>query len=345
MLTQLYRVMRWCASRQVIVELASGTYRTSLSPVDLQQFVRSIEEDKGRAQLSVVDETVGLGKVHFDEAMAWVVLENAMSNALKHGDGNVHLAVKFDPGTNAISFTIKNQVQTEHVRSLSSKCPPSTHCGLRHAALACQGAGGTSRLEFSENLNVRTAVFTVSMPAAISSLVPDGASSLENSPKLKLPGMLKICAIDDSCVICKGIDRVLFKTLEADRKTSVVCCPENEADVAAFMDQIFAPPSSAAIVLLDQNIELKSGIPRVLGTTLADELRLRRYEGLVVIRSANAAASDDEEYMRSGSVDACIGKHETLQGSVELIANAFNSKKRAKCGVMRESASNKIKTS
>ena len=339
--------MRWCASRQVLVELASGTYRTSLCPVDVQQFVGSTMEDKGRQHLSVVDETVGLGLVHFDETMAWVVLENAMNNALEHGDGKVHLAVKFDPHTSTICFTIKNQVpvkecqseaeveqhrsqsdlQTEH-GSMRSKSPPSTHCGMRHVALACHGAGGTSRLEFIGDLGVRTAVFTVSMPAAIFPLIHDRSSSYEDVPQLKLPGMLKICAIDDSRVICKGIDRILLKALEADRSTSVVCCPESEADVAAFMDQVFVPLPPAAIVLLDQNIELGNGTPRVLGTTLADELRLRRYEGLVVIRSANAAASDEEEYLRSGSVDACIGKHETLQSSVGLIVKAFNSRKK-----------------
>jgi hypothetical protein len=193
-------------------------------------------------------------------------------------------------------------------------------------ALACQGAGGISRLEFSEDLGVRTAVFTVSMPAAIFPLIHDRSLSYKGVSQLKVPGMLKICAIDDSRVICKGIERILFKALDADRNTSVVCCPENEADVATFMDQIFSPPPPAAIVLLDQNIDLANGVPRVLGTTLADELRLRRFEGLVVVRSANAAASDNEEYLRSGSVDTCIGKHETLQSSVGLIGKAFNSK-------------------
>jgi hypothetical protein len=82
-----------------------------------------------------------------------------------------------------------------------------------------------------------------------------------------------------SRVICKGLGRILFKALDANRNTSVVCCPENEADVAMFMDQIFFPPPPAAIVLLDQNIELANGVPRVLGTTLADELRLRRFKG------------------------------------------------------------------
>jgi hypothetical protein len=46
----------------------------------------------------------------------------------------------------------------------------------------------------------------------------------------------------------------------------------------------------------------------VLGTDLADFLRSRGFRGLVLIRSANASDEERAMYMRSGSVDGCIGK-------------------------------------
>jgi len=337
--------MRWCASRQVLVELASGTYRTNLSPVNVQNLVRGTVEDKDHVDVSIVDETIGIGTVHVDETMAWVVLENAMNNALEHGDGKVSLLVRYNSNTNSIEFTIENKVQEgeyKRDRSMSltddpdepdsilrSKRPPSTHCGMRHVALACQGAGGTSRLEFSsDEMGERIAVFTASMPAIVTpSCLEEASLNLGNEPVMNLPRMLKICALDDSSIICKGIRQILFKALEADCETSVVCCPRNASDVTTFMDQIFSPPPSAEIVLLDQNIDLGDvGAPRMLGTNLADELRLRGYEGLLVIRSANTTVSDDNEYLRSGSVDVCIGKHETQKNAVELIVKAYISK-------------------
>jgi len=348
-LAQLYRTMRWCASRQVLGELASGTYRTSLSPVNVQSFVRGTVEDKDHVDLSIVDETIGIGTVIFDETMAWVILENAMNNALEHGDGKVCLSIKYSPITNAITFSIENKVQegefkrershsptiedlTDSDAILRSKRPPSTHCGMSHVALACQGAGGISRLEFNSNAaGEQVAVFTVSIPAMVSTSCPEETSANpDNEPTMVLPKKLKLCALDDSNIICKGIDRILFKALGADCDKSFVCCPRNEADVLAFMDQILFPPPPAEIVLLDQNIDLEDGTPRMLGTTLADELRLRGYEGLLVIRSANAAVSDDKEYLRSGSVDVCIGKHETQKKSVEMIVKAYYSKNKTK---------------
>jgi len=336
-LAQLYRTMRWCASRQVLVELTSGTYQTSFTVVNVQQFVRSSLEDKGCDYLSsVLDETVGLGSLQFDETMAWVVLENALSNAFVHGDGRVKLSVKFDVETSTICFILKNHVPTKCESNISAsrpplrskKAPPSTHCGLQHASLACNGAGGTYTLEFIEDLGVRTAVFSVSLPAAMSKCSPAGRSPSHEDDGPQLPEKLTVYAIDDSRVICKGIDRILLKALKADRSTSVVCCPENESDVAFFIEQVLVPNPPVALVLLDQNIELEHGSQLVLGTSLADELRAQSYKGLLVIRSANAATSDDDEYLRSGSVDICIGKHESLQNSVGLIARAYAAKKR-----------------
>ena len=51
------------------------------------------------------------------------------------------------------------------------------------------------------------------------------------------------------------------------------------------MDQISPPPLLAAIVLIDQNIELGNGTLLVLRMALADKFRLQRFEGLVVIWS------------------------------------------------------------
>jgi hypothetical protein len=65
------------------------------------------------------------------------------------------------------------------VGNLRKKRLPSTHCGMRHMALACNRAGGTSRSDFSEDFNVHTALLTVSLPAAILSLINNRPSSFE----------------------------------------------------------------------------------------------------------------------------------------------------------------------
>jgi DNA-binding response OmpR family regulator len=56
----------------------------------------------------------------------------------------------------------------------------------------------------------------------------------------------------------------------------------------------------------------------VLGTNLAEDLRSRNFEGLILIRSANSTKEDVAGYMRTGAVDGCLGKD---QGSKELVAD------------------------
>ena len=79
----------------------------------------------------------------------------------------------------------------------------------------------------------------------------------------------------------------------------------------------------ADIVILDQHIELNGGESLVLGTRIAHDLRLRHYEGLVLIRSANSNTIDCENYMSSGDVDGCLGKSQSHTELVQSIAKAY----------------------
>ena len=126
------------------------------------------------------------------------------------------------------------------------------------------------------------------------------------------PISLKICAIDDSRMICKGYERILLKQIGASR-TSSVCCPESEKDVDEFLHEASGTRkiencTPADIVLLDQNIDLRASPKNCIrGADLAVGLRSRGYHRMVVIRSANSSVKDHTTYMSSGDVDLCIG--------------------------------------
>lgn len=79
----------------------------------------------------------------------------------------------------------------------------------------------------------------------------------------------------------------------------------------------------ADIVILDQHIELNGGESLVLGTKIAHDLRLRHYEGLILIRSANSNTIDCENYLSSGEVDVCLGKSQSHTELVQSIAKAY----------------------
>mmetsp|Transcript_2374 Transcript_2374/g.5152 ORF Transcript_2374/g.5152 Transcript_2374/m.5152 type:complete len:168 (+) Transcript_2374:1917-2420(+) len=135
---------------------------------------------------------------------------------------------------------------------------------------------------------------------------------------------------------------MLYPQLGANMEESSVVCPRTHIDVARFMAsvKVHAPllkgekvsPSSRGtdVVLLDQNIDLQGeeALVTVYGTDLATELRARRFEGLIIIRSANSSKEDRESYMLGGAVDGCLGKAESHKSTARLIREAYEQKKR-----------------
>lgn len=137
---------------------------------------------------------------------------------------------------------------------------------------------------------------------------------------------LVVGTIDDSKLISKGYERILLPMLSADVDKSIICCPKTGDEVRQFVDQVSGrfDGNFADVVLLDQNIELKNGV--VLGTDLAQELRARDYNGVVVIRSAHGAGSLTPA---EGTVNLIMGKDASIQSIATPILEALLAKKKA----------------
>jgi signal transduction histidine kinase len=87
-LDQLYRTMSWCASRQVMIDLSSGTYLSTHTVVNMTKFFEGFASKniKFTDSTKLVTGEKGV-RIAFDEKMARLALENAKSNATTHGDG------------------------------------------------------------------------------------------------------------------------------------------------------------------------------------------------------------------------------------------------------------------
>jgi hypothetical protein len=94
-LVQLRRTMQWCASRQVMIDLASGKYKSSVSVVPVECFLEEVARSNSTGVVfKVLDSTKettkgGAFNVAFDEKMARLALENGVTNALSHGDRKI----------------------------------------------------------------------------------------------------------------------------------------------------------------------------------------------------------------------------------------------------------------
>jgi len=132
---QLHRTMKWCAFRQVLLDLTNGSYQSKLGPVDFAVLLNSLTgTGKGVRLFEVHDEvTTELLRaakngtemvVALDENMLRLAIENSLSNAVAHGSGStVRIVAKFNEDKRMVEFIVENdlppgsKVTTESLRN------------------------------------------------------------------------------------------------------------------------------------------------------------------------------------------------------------------------------------
>jgi hypothetical protein len=200
-LSELQRSMAWIASRQMLMALASNTYVTTMSPVNMNLFFKSVATG---AKFKFHDATRALThsvlQIAFDEKMARLALENGNSNAVMHGDGGeIEIGAEFrSEGTGdagLLVLTLKNGVPRGSnlsseslkalIRNLNEQDPSlqtkndqrysprielkktslGTQAGLPHIFLACRAARGSCDLSTSDDGN--SVILTMTLPARL----------------------------------------------------------------------------------------------------------------------------------------------------------------------------------
>mmetsp|Transcript_2374 Transcript_2374/g.5150 ORF Transcript_2374/g.5150 Transcript_2374/m.5150 type:complete len:574 (+) Transcript_2374:175-1896(+) len=207
-LNQLYTAMRWCSSRQVMVDLAGGRYISAISAVDISSFQKRFA--RGRANFVFSDEIASGAareelEILFDEKIAVLALENAVTNALEHGTegADIKIGTSFRGdltsgiGTGRVILTVTNQVPAglgltnEHLQRIvdgsskaaaadgvvdalmvdqaivkQTKSSHSTNSGLRHINLAVKGVRGAS-FELGLAKDGQSVILAISLPAQL----------------------------------------------------------------------------------------------------------------------------------------------------------------------------------
>ena len=81
---QLHQTILWCSRRQILIDLTSGLYTSSLSPIDAKSFIRSVASTLTTFTYAINDDTEHL-HIAVDEKMCRLALDNAATNAAAHG--------------------------------------------------------------------------------------------------------------------------------------------------------------------------------------------------------------------------------------------------------------------
>jgi len=363
-LTHLYQTMEWCTERSLMLDLAEKKYVSTYSKCVIRDLFSAVTIQgnnrfkfyHGKSELTDV-----LCEGSFDVQMAKLALMNAVSNAISHGDGGtislrvsytdqfVILSVenKVPTGTTVTDESLKMAIkasingtnpQDEAQNLQGSANLRSTRSGLRHIALVCSGISASFDLFTIDESPRKSVVMELSFPCCkdgnerifSEKKVPEEKSS-NNEEDLNFPDSLIVAAIDDSKLICKGYERVLFKKLQADTRSSKVCCPLSLTALQTYVDIVCGATGHASdILIIDQNIDLAETSSTAYGTEIVKDIRCRSFAGLIVLRTANNSVDEVGNYLNEGCVDICVGKSDSQDVVAKQIKQAYVRKIRGK---------------
>ena len=266
-----------------------------------------------------------------DTALCSLVLDNAISNAFRHGTGpasGVHLAVTTTPTGDdrvRLCFALTNQVSPTkpvltpdfvarawngthgtHGRQAPAHSPMSNGIGLHHAFLSAN----LHDMALHLTQHGTEARFTARVIASVAA-DPTPPRPADPGP---FPPDLHVCVIDDS-----DANRQLLEHHLRHRVTqNVHVFGESVRDVEPFMKRTMAV---AHIAVLDQNLEYGPE-ENVLGTDLVRQLVAQQFTGLICMRSGNAAAEDVAFYLRCGA-HCVFGKDVPLRRMINELKAAY----------------------
>eukprot|EP00667_Euglena_gracilis_P003257 EG_transcript_3265 len=325
----LERGVAWCRKRQALMRIATGKYTPQLCDVDLPHFGHSLLQ--GRP----IEAEFPTAVVIMDPLLCEIVLENALTNAHRHGHTTqpaVHFTASLVPLPNnnsprrrLLKFCVTNRAHPSHppltpdrvsrlLRGEERPVGPATsrlseHLGMQHLSQAARTHNMDLRL-FQEG---DTVCFEASLEVALPPI-----ASLPRTPSKEcvavVPPNLRVLCIDDSPVA----RRLLVHTLSRPpMRASVTAFGETADEVPGFLEEAL---SEADIVILDYHLDYNP--VHFLGTDLVRSLQDRGYTGLICIRSANASPFDEALYFRAGA-HCCIGKDIHPQAMATTLMAAY----------------------
>ena len=324
----LRRGMRQCRHRQAYLQLAAHRYQVVLQTVDLKAFASELTSGR-QVTLDVCELTVML-----DVTLCSLILENALSNAFKHGcpqNPAVRLTITVASSNSAASsaaednkvcvkFTVINRanptrpvITPDYVKKVlsgearrgSGTSPMSDQIGLQHTFLAARAAGMTVSLTQTAGDVVFAGQSELQMATSSMAVVDE----MREQDLAQFPNDLHICCIDDS----DSARRLLhFNLTQWGGTKNVHIFGKDETEASEF---VLKTVELGHIAILDQNLEY-GGESSLLGTDLVELLVAKHFEGLICMRSGNVSARDMAKYRNAGA--HCIfGKDVPMRKMIE----------------------------
>ena len=328
--------MKLCQQRQVYLKMMAGNYRPRMLPCDLYNFGTSLSS--GRRLFRQVFSKMW---AKLDTVACEMILENALSNAFKHGcpqDPGVSFRISVDAPRDdspevQVVFRVTNRshpdrprLTDDYIQSLIrqvptefSRCVPvlSDQVGLSHCFAIAKTCGFALSLTEEDGLvafETRVIAERMEPPAHHTGPACHVTAGPSRSVSRPLPTGLRIHVVDDSGVARRLVTHQLI-SLAAPR--TVTTFGETADEVQEVVESSL---NRADIVILDEHLEYRNA--SYTGTKLMEQLVARGFQGLLCARSANSSEAEVEMYTRSGA--KCI-LHKDMSGPemVQTIAKAY----------------------
>jgi len=322
----LRRGMKACRDRHAYLKLVAGMYSPVLSTVGLRELGQELLGGRPASE-QILDLTVLI-----DRTLITLILDTALSNAVKHGrpgDPDVTLTIRrtdavgpFEPPGNAcVEFLVSNAADP-HRPPLSPHdatslfVPTPSHplrrvpvisdgIGLAGSLVAAQTAGFDISLSQEGNRVCFRVVAT--LPLAELRCVPDSPDSsaqmaLVSSSTVNMdatltmadpfPSHLHFFIMDDAAMSRRIMENHIRRHCLS---ATVHAYGAEESDVELFPA---VAAEQADIVVIDQHLDYKE---THLGTNVVRRLLLMGYRGLVCVRSSDGSPADLQLYAAAGA--------------------------------------------
>ena len=347
----LFRGMWWCKLREAMLSMVAGRYETVKSATNIQQWAHDFV--RGRKMALECPNKV----VELDPVVCNVVLENAITNALRHGcpqDPQVKLVVEVsaqDVSREASASSsptmqmIHNDGNEHHAEPVALRFLLTNRANSNRPALRRPWSSQDPNQEVSLKDSSRPTLSDgiglqhISMVANSSGMV---AQLWQNDDdvffELRLDTQV-VPAVTPTTVAHRRATRVVPHGL------SILCLDDSpiarqslqymleaevpDARVATFGQDIKevedfkkAALKEGNIVILDQHVDVPGF--ELLGTAIIEELLAAGYAGFACIRSGNSTAADRVQSRKSGA-HWHVGKELRLREMVSQLMIEYDS--------------------
>ena len=326
-LASLWRGMRSCRHRQVYMNLVKGTYVMAPQEVNIREFLSDLT--KGRMLALDIQDF----KAILDPVLLALILDNALSNASKHGhpsNPDIQINAENDPGRGLV-FRITNMAHPNKplltddfvLKMFDGTGPKHTDSmsdgiGLQHTRLAAQASSSTVTLrQEGDRVIFEACVAPVPDDAVLANMEGSrsGTPTSQQADLSTFPRGLVVCCIDDSAISLFTMKIGFTKHAHVSRVGEYGS--NGAVDVAPFLQDCL---DAAHIAILDYHLDFRDAATS--GLELVASLRSGGFDGLICMRSGNTADRDILMFKAAGC-HCIIGKDLPMSEAITLVKVAY----------------------